>query len=586
MRSPFKLLDAYTLKDRDVFFGRTEEVATLYDLVNKNRLILVYGESGTGKTSLVQCGLAGRFDITDWYPIFIRRRDNINSSMIHALKKAVNDDEIDDLVEMLEEIYANYLRPVYLIFDQLEELLILGGAEERSRFIAAISRIYQANLPCRILFILRKEYLANLYDFEKAIPALFDRRLMVESMSYAKVEEVIAKSCERFNISLEQPEVNTRQIVDNISAGKSGIPLPYLQVYLDMLYREDFARAYPQPPAQDLPPLTFTTAEIEAFGEIDDVLQKFLREQETDLQSALQLRYPQVGANTISQILDAFVSEEGTKRVLAYQLDSEIIQLEAGAPDYLVALTPPVRTYCLQELEKRRILRVTEQTYELAHDSLAALIDRGRSDEQRLLNEIKNRIKNGVLEFERSNTHFSEKQLLSVEEALPKLSLSPQQKQFIVDSWAHVKSEKDRQLKAERSKRRLATAFAVIGFTLFAIACIAIIWGYQARQATQQALVTAQEAKAEAETERDNAKAAKQEAEQERDKAQQLLEKFQQAEADKVWQYVNGTILRSAAEMQRKGYQSQYQSLLNEARNELKKYPDNPILKEKLNDLQ
>jgi MoxR-like ATPase len=68
VNSPFKFLDAYTIDDRQAFFGREEEVAALYDMVTRNRLILVYGQSGTGKTSLIQCGLAARFDATDWYP--------------------------------------------------------------------------------------------------------------------------------------------------------------------------------------------------------------------------------------------------------------------------------------------------------------------------------------------------------------------------------------------------------------------------------------------------------------------------------------------------------------------------------------
>ena len=52
--SPFKLLDAYTAADQNAFWGRDEEIADLYGMVTKNRLILVYGQSGTGKTSLVQ----------------------------------------------------------------------------------------------------------------------------------------------------------------------------------------------------------------------------------------------------------------------------------------------------------------------------------------------------------------------------------------------------------------------------------------------------------------------------------------------------------------------------------------------------
>ena len=81
MKSPFKFLDAFTLADKDVFFGREEEVKNLYELVYKTRLVLLYGLSGTGKTSVIQCGLAARFDGTDWYPFTIRRQDNINVSL-------------------------------------------------------------------------------------------------------------------------------------------------------------------------------------------------------------------------------------------------------------------------------------------------------------------------------------------------------------------------------------------------------------------------------------------------------------------------------------------------------------------------
>ena len=88
MNSPFKFLDAYTIDDRQAFFGREEEVAALYDMVTRNRLMLVYGQSGTGKTSLIQCGLAARFDATDWYPLFIRRQTDINQSLAQRLRQA------------------------------------------------------------------------------------------------------------------------------------------------------------------------------------------------------------------------------------------------------------------------------------------------------------------------------------------------------------------------------------------------------------------------------------------------------------------------------------------------------------------
>jgi AAA+ ATPase superfamily predicted ATPase len=131
MKSPFKFLDAFTLADKDVFFGREEETEALYSTVFKTPLALIYGLSGTGKTSLVQCGLAGRFDGPDWYPFFLRRNDDINRSLADALAKAIPKGEkpratLPDTVSLL---FRYYLRPVYLIFDQFEELFILGNSE-------------------------------------------------------------------------------------------------------------------------------------------------------------------------------------------------------------------------------------------------------------------------------------------------------------------------------------------------------------------------------------------------------------------------------------------------------------------------
>ena len=334
VKSPFKFLDAFTLEDRDAFFGRDKEVATLYDYVNKNRLVLVYGQSGTGKTSLVQCGLAGRFDITDWYPISIRRQNNINESLQKALSKLTKKASEGDIIATLERLNARFLRPIYLIFDQFEELLILGDEKEQKNFIQTVTKILSAEaLSCHVIFIIREEFIARLYQFEREIPTLFDRRLRIESMNFAKVKEVILKSCDKFNISLEKPEENTKQIIENISAGKSGVALPYLQVYLDMLYREDFVRTYGgngQGQQNDFPELEFTSQEIEDFGKIEDVLNKFLKEQEDALQRHIEEKHPGIPENIVRKVLDAFVTEEGTKRPIRFTRGEESKYIRVG----------------------------------------------------------------------------------------------------------------------------------------------------------------------------------------------------------------------------------------------------------------
>jgi AAA+ ATPase superfamily predicted ATPase len=225
MKSPFKFLDAFELRDRDVFFGRDEETEQLYQMVNKNRLVLVYGQSGIGKTSLIQCGLAGRYDSTDWLPIFVRRGDDFNQSFSAAIKKILPDVIIPEIIgpDEIEAAFNKFLRPIYLIFDQLEELFILGSPEEQQKFIESICALHENDLPCRILFVIREEYLGALYDFEKIIPTLFDRRLRVEPMNASKVTDVLQQSFSRFNIQLVSPSHNIKQIIENVSDKRAGV---------------------------------------------------------------------------------------------------------------------------------------------------------------------------------------------------------------------------------------------------------------------------------------------------------------------------------------------------------------------------
>lgn len=473
MRSPFKFLDSFRQEDVREFFGRDEETRLLYDFVNKNRLIIVYGTSGTGKTSLVQCGLSSRFDSTDWLPLFIRRGYTINESLREELfnYESSTDKSIPDIIG---RINSKYLRPVYLIFDQLEELLILGDEQEQTEFITTIKQLLQdPDLDCHVLFILREEFLARLYPFEKEIPSLFDRRLRVEPMSRGKLQEVILRSTKQFNISLEDPDKNTEQIIARLSAGKSGISLPYLQVYLDMLWREDYERTYPDVDESALetalakkqyPKLEFTTAEIEGFGQIEDVLARFLTQQTMRIQEQLN---PECGDNPdlVKLVLDCFVTEEGTKYPIPYTVEQEVIYLGVHTPEFLRSLPEIFVTKVLRQLEQSRILRFTEDTIELAHDALAALIDQQRSDTQRRVNDIYNRLKNNYREYQESNEYLNRKQLTVLEEYLPQLTsrLDERLLDFIAASYREAEAKEQAELnqaKAQEAKEKQLREYA------------------------------------------------------------------------------------------------------------------------------
>lgn len=257
MKTPFKFLDAFTYSDRDAYFGRDKEIRALYQMVHETSLVLIYGQSGTGKTSLVQCGLANEFDSADWFPLTIRHQGDINKSFRETLRQRLpaGMPEAETPAKNIAQLYRQYLRPVYLIFDQLEELFILGSRDEQMEFAQSLKDLLDADLRCTVLLVMREEFIGYLIDFEEILPRINDYRMRVEPMEDIRVEqEVIGKSCRKFGIELEDEEQTPKLIVDKVRGDEiilldddeqtrkrgleNRIQLPYLQVYLDGLYQK------------------------------------------------------------------------------------------------------------------------------------------------------------------------------------------------------------------------------------------------------------------------------------------------------------------------------------------------------------
>ncbi len=491
MKSPFKFLDAYTLQDKDAFFGRDLEVETLYTLVFKTPLLLVYGLSGTGKTSLIQCGLASKFDGPDWYPVFIRRNENINLSLNRVMTNSLGNLIKDNPVENISLLIRKTLRPVYLLFDQMEELFILGKEDEQLKFMTTIRQLLDAQLPCKIIFIMREEYIGQLYSFEQMIPELFDHRFRVEPMGPTKVKNVIRSSFEKFNIHLAEPKEELLEtMVQNISDPRSGITLPYLQVYLDMIYRDKYKKQFPAGSDIHFPKIEITNTEIASIGKIDNVLERFLEDQVRELHDQLAAKYKNVPSNVVQTLLDVFVSDEGTKRPISYTQNGTVIALTDPAAAGASQIPPDMLREMLDSMQQDRILRRTDDHFELAHDSLALIIDGKRSEYQRQLQNVRKRLMNAFDEYNKTGAFLNQRQLASFEEYLPYLGLSTEIKTFLTkceeDVVKRAADEKDRlqaenQILQQKKLARTRKTWLVVATILGATA------GVMAYQATTKA---------------------------------------------------------------------------------------------------
>lgn len=440
MSSPFKFLDAYDVRDREIFFGREEEIEQLYTLVFQTRLLLVYGQSGTGKTSLIQCGLANRFKPTDWFQVFVRRKEDINVSLDREIRRHARTaiKPGSSAVAAVRSLYLDHLRPVYLIFDQFEELFILGKAQEQAAFIASVEALLASDVSCKIVIIMREEYIAMLHAFDKSVPTLFNKRLRVEPMSMRNLEQVIVGTTGALGIALEHGASTAQRIIDNLSEGRAGVQLSYLQVYLDKLHRGAAAD-----PASQGRELVFTDALVQQTGALGDVMADFLEEQTSAIQKDIAGRFPQVPADAVQRVMEEFTTLDGTKLPMSRD--------ELG--DRLPAFAAFIDA-CLSAFESGRILRNADGLYELAHDTLASRIAEKRSGERKNLLKVHKLIKDRLSAFEQTRTFLNDDELTVARPHLAQLGLSAAEMTFVDKSAAKVR------------RRRVATVGATAGLML------------------------------------------------------------------------------------------------------------------------
>jgi WD40 repeat protein len=398
MTSPFKFLDSYTKEDRTVFFGRDREIEELYQKVFDSKLLLVYGVSGTGKSSLINCGLANKFHETDWLPLLIRRGGNIIESLAASIKTASITPQHVKLVDPadfkkgVKSLYLDFYKPVFFIFDQFEELFIFGDKDERKEFILIVKALIESDLQCRLIFVMREEYMAGVTEFEKFIPTFFANRVRIEKMSHANALEAIKEPCKVFNISLD--EGFAESLLEKLSPGSTDVELTYLQVFLDKLFR--FAKVEMES-QKNTTQLSFTQALLNKTGNVSDLLGSFLDDQISMMDDP----------GTALLILKSLVSVQGTKR----QMSSKEIQ---GS---VLTFGSQIKESVLQEMLHTfinlRILhdRDDDGKVELRHDALAAKIFEKFTIAEKELLDVRKYIENSFYTFEKRGLLLSKQDL-------------------------------------------------------------------------------------------------------------------------------------------------------------------------------
>jgi WD40 repeat protein len=263
---PFKGLASFQDSEADerLFFGRGREREIIVANLLASRLTVLYGETGVGKSSVLQAGVARDLRALPdplVIVVFGEWRDDPTRALDARIAEAAGVEPQGHLADTLELASAMVGGEIVVLLDGLEEEFLYHGADERpgsflDEFSEAATR---PGIRASFLLAVREDALAKLDRFKSRIPNVFGNYLRLEHLDREAGRVAIVGPVERWNESAASPvEVEptlVQAVLDQVAAGKvevgqagrggveedgSGrIEAPYLQLVMARLWEAE-----------------------------------------------------------------------------------------------------------------------------------------------------------------------------------------------------------------------------------------------------------------------------------------------------------------------------------------------------------
>lgn len=206
---------SFTGDDRHLFFGRDAEKQELFRLIVLNDLVVLFGESGCGKTSLLQAGVCPDLEAQQYKPVFLRLNSTDEAperQVCRQLREGgylpADMPEDRTMWEYFSRFWYVDLGEVYkpvIVFDQFEELFTLYRPEQRAAFIEQFAAIANRRPPAglspeaatppqaKFVFSLRSDFLYLLDELSADIPSILRCRFQLRLLDRNGASDAIIR---------------------------------------------------------------------------------------------------------------------------------------------------------------------------------------------------------------------------------------------------------------------------------------------------------------------------------------------------------------------------------------------------------
>jgi len=362
--SPLKFLDYFTRQDQERFHGRADDIERVSAGIVQHRTFVLYGASGSGKTSLLLAGVFPELERRGYIPIYVRTLADPQGDLRDALTQALH--AAPNPAATVEQLVAGLSAqgPVVLVFDQFEEFFIRfrEQPDKRHPFIQLLADLVNSGrLDVRVAFSLRQEWLGEMEDLRGALPDLFSGEYRLHLLTAFGARQAIASQLEHAGVDYE-PRLLLR-LVDTLEG--YGFDPTILQLVCSELYRRAAAR--------DADRVSLTTEDLTSLGGVPQIFRGLLDSFAASLPEEAQL--------TARAVLDALTTRERTKHAVTVGLVAQ--SGYRASPAELRTILEALRQARLVRKETRVSANDpaggasgrTEDWFELVHERLVSVIE-------------------------------------------------------------------------------------------------------------------------------------------------------------------------------------------------------------------
>ncbi len=365
---PYRQLSWFERQHADIFFGRGRQIRELYDRLTAPRsapIVLFYGQSGVGKSSILSAGLLPRLEQD--YEVHYRRRtkDGLTDTLAEALPPAAVGESLAAAWNATETQLG---KPLVIILDQVEELYtrpIVEQPDELNDFLSTIATIFANphNRPQgKLVLGFRKEWLAEL-ETELSSHTLPRSRVFLEPLDRSGIIEVVRgpttsqRLSDHYRLQVQGglPDV----IADDLLADRDSAIAPTLQILLGKMWAKATEDNYETP--------TFTTDLYQQLKRDGILLRDFLNQQIVKFQQ----RYPDaVHSGLLLDILALHTTSLGTADQCTVEQMQQHYDHQGTQLPELLQLCQDLHLLTVTTTQKKQNAKTTR----LAHDTLAPLV--------------------------------------------------------------------------------------------------------------------------------------------------------------------------------------------------------------------